>query len=51
MRSYFIEMIGNANEDVIRKYVEDQPKVMSKSEENSKQLRLLKNSVACGRVF
>ena len=39
-QSYFVETIGNANEDVIRKYVQDQFKVMDKSEENAKQLGL-----------
>lgn len=39
-QSYFVETIGNANEDVIRKYVQDQLKVMNKGEENSKQLGL-----------
>lgn len=39
-QSYFVETIGNANEEVIRQYVQDQLKVMNKSEENSKQLGL-----------
>ena len=40
-KSYFVETIGNATEEVIRKYVQDQLKVMDKSEKSSKQLRLL----------
>ena len=39
-QSYFVESIGNANEEVIRKYVQDQLKVMDKSEKSSKQLGL-----------
>ena len=39
-QSYFVETIGNANEDVIRKYVQDQLKVMDKGEDSSKQLGL-----------
>ena len=39
-QSYFVETIGNANEEVIRKYVQDQLTVMDKGEENSKQLGL-----------
>ena len=40
-QSYFVETIGNATEDVIRKYVQDQLKVMDKGELNSRQLGLL----------
>ena len=40
-QSYFVETIGNATEEVIRKYVQDQLKVMDKSEKSSKQLGLL----------
>ena len=39
-QSYFVETIGNANEEVIRAYVQDQLKVMDKGEENSQQLGL-----------
>jgi putative transposase len=39
-QSYFVEMIGNANEKVIREYVKNQLNVMNKGEENSKQLGL-----------
>lgn len=39
-QSYFVETIGNASEDIIRKYAQDQLKVMDKSEKNSKQLGL-----------
>lgn len=39
-KSYFVETMGNASEDVICKYVQDQLKVMDKSEENSKPLGL-----------
>ena len=40
-QSYFVETIGNANEEVIRKYVQDQLVVMDKGEVSSKQLGLL----------
>jgi len=40
-QSYFVETIGNANEKVIRQYVQDQLKVMNKSEANSQQLGLI----------
>ena len=40
-QSYFVETIGNANEDIIRAYVQDQLKVMNQHEENSRQLGLL----------
>ena len=36
----FVETIGNASEEVIRKYVQDQLKVMDKGEESSRQLGL-----------
>jgi len=39
-QSYFVETIGNANEEVIRKYVQDQLKVMDKGEKFSSQLGL-----------
>ena len=39
-QSYFVETIGNANEQVIRTYVQEQLKVMDKGEENSQQLEL-----------
>ncbi len=39
-QSYFVETIGNASEDVIRKYVQDQLKDMSVGEENGRQLGL-----------
>ena len=39
-KSFFVETIGNASEDVIRKYVQDQLKVMDVGEENSQQLGL-----------
>ena len=40
-QSYFVETIGNASEEVIRKYVQGQLKVMDKGEESSSQLGLL----------
>ena len=40
-QSYFVETIGNANEDVIRKYVRDQLKKMDPQEEKGAQLKLL----------
>jgi REP-associated tyrosine transposase len=39
-QSYFVETIGNANEETIRKYVQDQLEVMDKSEKSSAQLGL-----------
>lgn len=39
-QSYFVETIGNANEEVIRQYVQDQPQVMDNGEKSSKQLNL-----------
>ena len=39
--SYFVEAIGNANEEVIRKYVQDQLKAMDQKEKNGNQLDLL----------
>ncbi len=36
-QSYFVETIGNAGEEVIRKYVQDQLKVMDKGEKSSSQ--------------
>ena len=39
-QSYFVETIGNASEEVIRKYVQDQLKVMDKGEKSSNQLGL-----------
>jgi len=40
-QSFFVETIGNASEDVIRKYVREQLKKMDFQEEKYKQLRLL----------
>jgi len=39
-QSYFVETIGNASEEVIRKYVQDQLKVMDRGEKSSTQLGL-----------
>ena len=39
-QSYFVETIGNANEEVIRKYVQNQLAAMENSEKNAKQLEL-----------
>ena len=39
-QSYFVETIGNATEDVIRKYVKNQLITMDMVEENAKQLDL-----------
>ena len=39
-QSYFVETIGNANEEVIRKYVQNQLKDMDKKEEDSRQQSL-----------
>jgi len=39
-QSYFVETIGNANEDVIRSYVRDQLKEYEKKEDRSRQLGL-----------
>ena len=39
-QSYFVETIGNANEEVIRKYVQDQLKQMDKSEKYAQQMKL-----------
>jgi len=49
-QSYFVETIGNANEDVIRAYVQNQLKVMNENEANDQQLGLFWNPVARGRV-
>lgn len=38
--SYFVETIGNANEEVIRAYVQNQLKEMDKVEKRAKQLAL-----------
>ena len=38
-QSYFVETIGNANEDVIRKYVQEQLIVMDKIEQKTQQLQ------------
>lgn len=38
--SYFVETIGNANEEVIRAYVQNQLKEMDKEEKRAKQLGL-----------
>ena len=40
-QSYFVETIGNANEEVIRKYVQDQLKDTDQKEKNGNQLDLL----------
>lgn len=40
-QSYFVETIGNANEEVIRKYVQNQLKEMDQKENKYKQLSLL----------
>lgn len=40
-QSFFVETIGNANEEVIRKYVREQLKKMDLQEEKWRQLRLL----------
>ena len=39
-QSYFVETIGNANEEVIRKYVQDQLVAMNKAEEYANQMQL-----------
>jgi putative transposase len=39
-QSYFVETIGNATEEVIRKYVQNQLREMDKVEEKSVQLKL-----------
>jgi len=39
-QSYFVETIGNTNEDVIRSYVRDQLKEYEKKEDRSRQLGL-----------
>ncbi|WP_353647168.1 transposase [Colwellia sp. UCD-KL20] len=39
-RSYFVETIGNATEEVIRKYVQDQLLELDRKEINSDQLDL-----------
>jgi len=39
-QSYFVESIGNANEDTIREYVQNQLTELDKSENKSKQLGL-----------
>ena len=39
-QSYFVETIGNANEEVIRKYVQNQLKAMDKLEKTVGQLEL-----------
>lgn len=40
-QSFFVETIGNANEEVIRKYVREQLNKMDRQEEKWKQIRLL----------
>lgn len=40
-QSYFVETIGNASEEVIRQYVQDQLKVMNKHEGSGRQLGCL----------
>ena len=39
-QSYFVETIGNANEEVIRQYVQDQLVAMNKAEEYANQMQL-----------
>jgi len=39
-QSYFVETIGNANEQVIREYVRNQLEEMTKAEKKFKQLKL-----------
>lgn len=39
-QSYFVETIGNANEETIRAYVQNQLKVMDQLESASKQINL-----------
>jgi putative transposase len=39
-QSYFVETIGNANEEMIRKHLQNQLVVMDKAEKNAKQLDL-----------
>ena len=39
-QSYFVETVGNVNEEIIRKYVRDQLVVMDTCEKNAKQLEL-----------
>lgn len=39
-QSYFVETIGNANEEVIRRYVKNQLDQMDKFEHKAKQLKL-----------
>ncbi len=39
-QSYFVETIGNANEETIRKYVQNQLIELDRQEENAKQLGL-----------
>jgi putative transposase len=39
-QSFFVETIGNANEETIRKYVQNQLKEMDKNEKEVKQLSL-----------
>jgi len=36
-QSYFVESIGNANEEVIRAYVQDQLKIMNEREDEARQ--------------
>jgi len=40
IQSYFVETIGNANEEVIRAYVQNQLNEMTKKEEKALQLGL-----------
>lgn len=39
-QSYFVETIGNANEETIRKYVQNQLIELDSQEENARQLGL-----------
>ena len=40
-QSFFMETIGNANDKVIRKYVQNQLKKMDEAEQRGRQLRFL----------
>ena len=51
-QSSFVETIGNASEEVIRRYVQDQLKVMSISEKSSQQLgAILKARSLAAEIF
>lgn len=40
-QSYFVETIGNANEETIKAYVQDQLKEMDSTEKKQKQLTMI----------